>query len=205
MRIGIIGTGNVGSALAKGFIKGRHEVRMGSRHPDKAKIPAGLTVSEPLVIVKWSELVALAVPYSAKEEVIRSVGSETFNDKILLDVTNAITPGFDLAIGFSTSGAEEIAKLVPKAKVVKAFNTVFAPNQSVGSVGGQKLTLFVASDDRISKDTVMRLGEEIGFESVDAGPLKAARYLEPMAVELMKLAFDNKMGVSIGYRLVRGK
>ena len=205
MRIGIIGTGKVGSALAKGFSKGGHELRMGSRSPQEAKLKTGLMTDEPRSVVEWSELTALAVPYSAKEEMIRSIGPETFKDKILLDVTNALISGFELAIGFSTSSAEEIAKMVPKAKVVKAFNTVFAPNQSVGNIGGQRLTLFVASDDPKSKDVVMRLGEEIGFESVDAGPLKAARYLEPMAVELMKLAFENKMGVSIGYRLVRGK
>ncbi len=202
MKIAIIGTGTVGNALVKGFSKGKHEIRMGSRDPSKAK-PSTVPIKPQKEVVEWAELVALAIPHSATEESIKAIGPGLFKGKMLLDVTNALGPGMELAIGCTTSAAEEIARLTPGAKVVKAFNTVFAPNQSTGNIGGQKLTLFVASDDKTAKEAVMQLGKEIGFEPVDAGPLKSARYLEPMGIEIIKLGLQLGMGTSIGYRLVR--
>ena len=95
-------------------------------------------------------------------------------------------------------------KKLPKARVVKAFNTVFAANQSTGRIGKEQLTLFVAGDDAEAKQTVMQLGRDIGFDSVDAGLLRSARYLEPMAILLMTMAFSLKMGTGIGYKLVKG-
>lgn len=124
--------------------------------------------------------------------------------KVLLDATNAIGEKMNLAIGFSTSAAEELQKKLPKARVVKAFNTVFAVNQSTGRIGHEQLTLFVAADDANAKQTVMQLGIDIGFDPVDAGPLKAARYLEPMVMLLVNLGYGLGMGTGIGYRLVKG-
>jgi predicted dinucleotide-binding enzyme len=110
----------------------------------------------------------------------------------------------NLAIGFSTSAAEELQKKLPKARVVKAFNTVFAQNQSTGRLGNEQLTLFVASDDAKAKQSVMQLGRDIGFDPADAGPLKSARYLEPMAMLLINLGYVLGMGTKIGYKLVKG-
>ena len=76
-----------------------------------------------------------------------------------------MTPSYDLAIGFSTSGAEELQKLLPRARVVKAFNTVFAETMKTGQMHGEKLTIFVAGDDAGSKDVVRKLAEDIGFDS----------------------------------------
>jgi predicted dinucleotide-binding enzyme len=87
---------------------------------------------------------------------------------------------------------------------VKAFNTVFAQNQSVGRIGNEKLTLFVAGDDAKAKQTVMQLGADIGFDPVDAGKLKAARYLEPMGMLMISLGYGLGMGTKIGYKLVKG-
>ena len=87
---------------------------------------------------------------------------------------------------FQPQPAEELQKRLPKSRVVKAFNTVFAQNQSTGRIGDEQLTLFVASDDVAkAKQTIMRLGRDIGFDPVDAGPLKSARYFEPMAMLLI--------------------
>ena len=132
----------------------------------------------------------------------KTIGSSA-DGKVLLDVTNAIGENMNLAIGFSTSAAEELQKKLPKARVVKAFNTVFAVNQSTGRIGNEQLTLFVAGDHAKAKQTVMQLGRDIGFDPVDAGPLKAARYLEPMAMLLINLGYGLGMGSGIGYKLVK--
>ena len=122
----------------------------------------------------------------------------------MVDVSNALTSNMELAIGFTTSAAEEIQKKLPKARVVKAFNTVFAQNQSSGRIGNEQLTLFVAGDDAEAKQTVMQLGSAIGFDPVDAGPLKTARYLEPMGLLMISLGYDPGMGTNIGFKLVKG-
>jgi predicted dinucleotide-binding enzyme len=88
--------------------------------------------------------------------------------------------------------------------VVKAFNTVFAQNQSAVRVANEQLTLFVAGDDAKAKQTVMQLGTDIGFEPVDAGPLKSARYLEPMGMLMITLGYALGMGTRIGFKLVKG-
>jgi predicted dinucleotide-binding enzyme len=136
-------------------------------------------------------------------EVVKVLGAAA-DGKVVVDVTNVLGPNMEMAVGFSTSGAEELQKLLPKARVVKAFNTVFAVNQSTGRVGKEQLSAFVAGDDAKAKQTVLQLAADIGFDPVDAGPLKSARYLEPMAMLMMQLGFSLKLGTSIGYKLVKG-
>ena len=192
MKIGIIGKGNVGSAIGKGLTRKGHQVKYGHRDPKEPVVDAA----------KWGEVIILAVPHEAVEDAVKEIGS-VVDGKALLDVTNAVTENLDLAIEGSSSAAEELQKLLPKAHVVKAFNTVFAVNQSTGKVGAEQLTLFVAGDDKKAKQTIMQLGKDIGFEPVDAGMIKSARYLEAMAALLMNLAFPLGMGTGIGYKLVK--
>lgn len=201
-KVAIIGTGRVGQAIAKG-LAGKHEVRFGSRNPASAKTPPGAQVVSQKEAVGWADAVVLAVPYAALRDTVGGIGPATFRGKIVVDATNVISPSMDLAVGFTTSGAEELAKLLPGAHVVKAFNHVFASNMSTGHVDGQPLTLLVAGDDARAKEAVMRMGSDIGFEPVDAGPLANARYMEPMGLQLIKLGLGLKMGTAIGYRLVR--
>ncbi len=198
MKVAILGKGNVGKALQTAFSKAKCDVKFGSRTPEKGELSQKDAVA-------WGEVVVLAVPHTAVAETIKAVGPSAFRGKIVLDVTNVLDQNYELALGFSTSGGEEVAKLVPGAKVVKAFNTVFAANQLTGKIGTETLTLFVAGDDEPSKRVIMDIGARIGFDPVDAGPLKAARYLEPMAVMLIGLGYGAKMGTGIGYRLVRRK
>jgi predicted dinucleotide-binding enzyme len=193
MKIGIIGKGHVGNALATGLSHAGHEIKFGHRDPQEPVAEAA----------KWGEVIIFAVPHDAVANVAEAVGSAA-DGKVLVDVTNAIGDNMGLAVGFSTSAAEELQKMLPKARVVKAFNTVFAPNQSKGRLGGEQLTLFVAGDDASAKETVMRFGREIGFDSVDVGPLKSARYLEPMAILLINMGYGLGMGTGIGFRLVKG-
>jgi predicted dinucleotide-binding enzyme len=192
MKIGIIGKGNVGTAIGTGLTRAGHQVKHEHRDPKEP-------VSE---AAKWGDVLVLAVPYESVADAAREIGFMA-DGKVLIDVTNAVTDDWGLAVGFSTSAAGELQKKIPKARVVKAFNTVFALNQSTGKVGKEQLTFFVAGDDGEAKAIVMQLGKDIGFEPVDAGPLKSARYLEPMAVLLMNLAFVLGMGVNIGYKLVK--
>jgi predicted dinucleotide-binding enzyme len=192
LKIGIIGKGNVGSAIAKG-LSGKHEIKFGHRDPKEPVADAA----------RWSEVLIFAVPHDAVADVAKTGGSAA-DGKVVIDVTNVLTPNMELAVGFTTSGAEELQKKLPKARVVKAFNTVFAQNQSKGKIGNERLTLFLAGDDAEAKQTVMRLGKDIGFDPVDCGALKAARYLEPMGVLMISLGFALGMGTSIGFKLVKG-
>jgi predicted dinucleotide-binding enzyme len=194
VKIGIIGKGNVGLAIGKGLSSNGHEIRFGHRDPKEPVAEAA----------KWGEVVVLAVPFKAVPDVVKEISSMV-DEKPLLDVTNALDENGELAIGFSTSAAEELQKKLPKSYVIKAFNTVFAPNQSTGKIGNETLTLFVAGDNQKAKQTIMGLGKDIGFDVVDAGQLKTARYLEPMAMLLMGLAFKLKMGTAIGYKLIKAQ
>jgi len=194
VKIGIIGKGNVGLAIGKGLSSNGHEIRFGHRDPKEPVAEAA----------KWGEVVVMAVPFKAVPDVVKEISSMV-DEKPLLDVTNALDENGELAIGFSTSAAEELQKKLPKAYVVKAFNTVFAPNQSTGKIGNETLTLFVAGDNQKAKQTIMGLGKDIGFDVVDAGQLKTARYLEPMAMLLMGLAFKLKIGTAIGYKLIKAQ
>jgi predicted dinucleotide-binding enzyme len=110
----------------------------------------------------------------------------------------------NLAIGFTTSGAEELQNKLPKSRVVKAFHTVFAPHMDTGKLGDQRLTTFVASDDASAKKAVLELARGIGFDAVDAGPLKNARLLEPLAFFNIQLGYVLGMGTQIGFKLLHG-
>ncbi len=205
VKIGILGTGNVGSALGKGWTQAGHKVRFGSRKPEAAMVPGG-TEALPLAdAARWAEVVVLAVPYLAVMDTLEAVEPEGLVGKVLVDVTNVLAKDRSLAVGHTTSGAEEVAKQVPGAKVVKAFNTVFAQNMSRGRVGDEPLSLFMAGDDSTAKETVSALGRDLGFEPVDAGPLSSARYLEPMGMQLITFGYGMQMGPGIGYRLLRSR
>lgn len=192
MKIGIIGKGHVGNAIAAGLNRSGHEIKFGHRDPKESVTDAA----------KWGEVIVLAVPYKAVDDVVKAIGAFV-DGKVLIDVTNAIGENMSLAIGFTTSAAEELQKKLPKAHVVKAFNTVFAQNQSNGRLGNEQLTLFVASDDSGAKQIVTQLGHDIGFDVVDAGPLKSARYIEPMGMFMINLGLVLGMGTKIGYKLVK--
>ncbi|MGD0070427.1 MAG: NADPH-dependent F420 reductase [Candidatus Bathyarchaeia archaeon] len=191
MKIAIIGKGNVGSALCSG-LSSRHEVKFGHRDP-----------AEPVAdAAKWGEVIILAVPHNSANDAIEAIRPFA-NGKTVIDVINAIGPNMELGISCTTSSAEETQKKLPQAHVVKAFNTVFAQNQSTGKVSNEQLTAFIAGDDLKAKQTAAQLTRDIGFDPVDCGPLKAARYLEAMGIMIINLAYSYGMGTKIGYKLVK--
>ena len=155
---------------------------LGSRNPANVarrvdRVPIGTRSGA----AKFGEVVILAVPFGAVHDTVRAIGPNALMGKILVDATNPIADSGGWALGFSTSGAEELAKLVPGARVVKAFNTVFASNQADPKASDQPIDGFVAGDDADAKAQVLELVESIGLKPLDVGPLSAARYLEGMA------------------------
>lgn len=189
-RIAIIGKGNVGSALQRGLERVGYEVRPAGKDPHLVRETS-----------QWGDLIILAVPYPAVADAVREM-ADSINGKPLIDVTNALGPDFQLAIGFSTSGAEELQKKAPAARVVKAFNTVFAEHMATGQVKGTTLTQFVAGDDQNAKKEALTLGRDIGFDAVDAGPLRNARWLESLGYLNIQFGYALKMGTQIGFKLV---
>lgn len=144
----------------------------------------------------------LAVPFGEVAQAVASIG-DAADGKVLVDVTNALTADLQLAIGFSTSGAEELQKKAPRAKVVKALNTVFAQNMDSGKVKGERLSALVAGDDPAAKETVLALSRELGFDGIDAGALRVARHLEAMGYLNILLGYVQKLGTNVGFRVVR--
>ena len=192
MKIAIIGKGNVGKSIGSGLTRSGHEVKFGHLDP-----------KEPVdKVAKWGEIIVLVVPHDATDKAIKTI-DKFADEKILIDVTNAIGPEMTYAAGCPNSASEEIQKMLPKTKVVKAFNTVFAKNQSSGKVGNQQLTAFIAGDAAEAKKTFMQLTREMGFDPVDCGSLKSARNLESMAILIINLAYELGMGTDMGFRLVK--
>ena len=191
-KIGIIGDGNVGSALARGLQRAGRDVRAVGN--DKAAIRE--TAAQ-------SDIVILAVPFGALDDVASNIAEVTAG-KTVIDVTNALTKEMKLAVGHTTSGAEELQKKLPNARVAKAFNTQFAQHMDSGRIGDQRLTVFVAADDAAAKGDAAEAATAIGFEAIDAGPLANARLLEPLALLNIQLGYVLGLGGNIGTKLVRG-
>lgn len=190
-KISIIGKGNVGSSLKKGLEREKYEVKVVDNDP-----------SQVVQLAEWGDIIILAVPYPALDDVVKTIGDAVSN-KILVDATNALTPDNELAVGFTTSGAEELQKKVPSAKVVKAFNTVFAQHMSTGKTKDTQLTVFAACDDNSAKEKVLNLAKDIGFDAVDGGSLKNARLLEALGYFNIQLGYTLGMGTQIAFKLIK--
>lgn len=200
MKIAIIGAGNLGGALGKAWAKAGHAILFGVRDPAGGKTRPPLAeiggAASSLFVpdaVRSGDVVVLATPWAAVPEVIAAMGD--LRGKILIDATNPLflnTEGsLSLSLGSTTSGAEEIARLAPGARVAKAFNTYgwenFADSAYPG-YGELKPVLFHCSDDDEAKEIVEQLARDLGFEPVDTGGLGMARSLEPLALMWIRLS-----------------
>ena len=190
-KVSIIGEGNVGSALKKGLEREQYEVKSADNDPKNVT-----------KIVEWGDIIILAVPYPALDDVVKTI-RDSLTGKILVDATNALTPDYELAVGYTTSGAEELQKKAPTAKVVKAFNTVFAQHMTTGKTKNNHLSVFAASDDKEAKEKVIKIANDIGFDAIDGGPLKNSRWLEALGYFNIQLGYTLGMGTEIGFKLIR--
>lgn len=202
MRTLVIGAGNMGSAFVKQLHAAGHQVRVTARQPTKAAELAaqypGVSAVAPAGAANDVDVVIVATGYADAVPALRAVGG--LAGKVVVDITNPLTADYmALTLGHSTSAAEEIAKAVPEALVVKAFNTLFAQVLGAGADfgAGQRASVFYASDSAPAKQTVKSLAESMGFATVDAGSLKNARYLEPLAGLNIYLGYGAGLGTSI--------
>lgn len=206
-RITIVGSGNVGRALATAFVRADHEVTIVSRSPEHAAAAAqeadAASAASIVDAVRDAEVVVITVPFvGAAEELAASIRDAAVG-KIVVDVTNPARADYSgLVFDGSFSAAEQFAAWLPGARVVKAFNTVFAANQASPVVDGTRLDAFVAGDDAEAKAVVLEIARSAGFEPIDAGDLSAARSLEALAWLNISLNLRNPYGWRTGWKLV---
>ena len=202
MKVTVIGAGNMGSAFVNQLVKAGHQVSVTARDAVKASTLAGANAGATAVpaqgAARGADIVVLATGYADAVAALRA--ADVQSTQPVIDITNPLTADFmGLTIGHSTSAAEEIAKAVPNAAVVKGFNTVFAPLLAEGSeIGaGRKVSVFLASDSAEAKQQARTLAESMGFDVVDAGGLTNARYLEPLAGLNIYLGYGAGLGTAI--------
>lgn len=207
MNIGIIGTGSMATALGAPWAERGHSIVFGSRTPQSAVALAGRIGKNACggsyaEAARFGEVVVLAVPYSAAHEAVTAAGD--LGGKVLIDITNPIAPGMSgFLVGADTSGAGEIASWASGARVVKAFNVLGARGISNLRYDSQTASTFICGDDPAAKSIVSTLGQEIGFDVIDAGPLANANLLESLAMLWVKLAYQQGYGPDIALKLMR--
>jgi 8-hydroxy-5-deazaflavin:NADPH oxidoreductase len=199
MKIGILGRGNVATALGHLAASAGHEVVLSSPHADTRLVPtsSGLNVGTLDEAANSAEVAIVALPFHVCEEVLPKLSGLT--GKVVVDVTNPVNTDWSpMLLGENTSGAQQIAMAVPGSTVVKCFNTVFADvmrSQRLSEAGAQsRLTTFVAGDDTTAVDTVAGLAENLGFEAVRTGGLGTSRLLENLAHLNIQIAVGTGTG-----------
>jgi 8-hydroxy-5-deazaflavin:NADPH oxidoreductase len=208
MKIATIGAGRVGGTLGTGWARCGHEVVFGVRDPEDAQLKgllakAGTNARATRVeqAIETTDVVVLTVPWSAAREAIASLGD--LRGRILFDCTNPASdwPNMDHRKGLS--GGAQVAAWAGSARVVKIFNTTGYENMADPKYGSQPLTMFYAGDDLEAKKIAHQLAADLGFEPQDAGPLANAHALEVLASLWGALAYGQKLGRNVGFRLVR--
>lgn len=199
MKVTLIGTGNMGSGLAKQISKAGHPLTITGRDAAKAQALArsnGATfkAANP---ADGADVVILATGFGDAVAALRAAGD--LAGKVVVDISNPLTADYmGLTLGYSTSAAEEIQKAFPQVKVVKAFNTLFAQVLAAGPLlNGETVPVYFAGDDAAAKASVRALIQSTGFAAVDAGGLKNARYLEPLGGLNVYFGYGAERGTAI--------
>ncbi len=207
MKIAIVGSGRVGTALAGGWVKAGHDICFGSRDPNGAKVAELLKqlgphtcADSPAEAARWAEVVVLATPYHAAQSSVQALGD--LGGKVLIDTTNVVSNG-QLTVGFTTSGAEQIAGWARNARVVKAFNITGAATMANPQYPDGKASMLFCGDDPAARAVVKGLVADLGFDALEFGELANARLLEPLAMAWIRLAFTLGYGPNIAFRLMK--
>jgi hypothetical protein len=209
MKIAVVGTGNVGGTLGRRWASNGHQVVFCSRTPDSDRVKTLVDAAGPNASaagvsegVAASDVVVFATPWPGTLDLVEAAGS--LQGKVVVDCTNPLRPDLSgLSVDGDTSGAEQIAQRAKGAAVVKAFNTISSLTMADPLFGSQRADLFLCGDDAAAKGTVAQLGQELGFEPVDAGPLRAARYLEYLAMLWVHMAYKQNWGPNFIFKTVR--
>lgn len=192
MRIGIIGSGDVGQTLGSAFLAEGYEVKLGSRSPGQervqhwlAKEGAVASVGTFADVTQYADIIFLAVRWDGAKSALDLAGTHALAGKILVDVTNPLDFSFGtiprLAIGHSDSGGECVQRWVPEAQVVKAFNSVGSPHMYKPKFS-EIPDMLIAGNNEEAKRTVGELLLKFGWNPIDMGNIEASRLIEPLAM-----------------------
>jgi predicted dinucleotide-binding enzyme len=193
MRIGILGSGEVGRALGKGFAGLGHEVKIGSRDPHKVELAEWVRTSGAAAsagtfeeAAEFGEVVVVATLWSGTEDALRLAGPERLRGKVVIDVTNPLvfTPGQppSLALGHTDSAGEQVQRWLPGARLVKAFNTVGHAHMVRPDFPGGPPDMFICGNDDAAKQQVAGFCRDFGWGVIDIGGIEGSRLLEPMCI-----------------------
>ena len=211
MRVGILGSGLMGGKLGTIFARAGHEVVFSyARSKEKLNKLAreargNARAGTPREAAQDADALLLAVHWSRLDDVLKQAGD--LSGKVFITCSLPMNVGdTELVVAHTSSGAEELAKMIPKARVVCAFNTV--PSEVLFDVFDAKRkktrpSLVYCGDDQIAKDVAVELIRDAGFDPVDAGPLRIARYTEPLALLVAQLAYEGEEGPELAYRFER--
>jgi predicted dinucleotide-binding enzyme len=194
MKVGILGTGDVGRAIGKGFITLGHEVKLAGREAANPKAVAWVKEMGPKAstgtfadAASFGDLVVLCTLGTAYESVLAAAGPERLAGKVLIDTTNPLdfSKGRPprLAVGHTDSGGEQVQRTVPGARVVKAFNIVGNPSMFRPDFPGGPPDMLICGNDAEAKKTVTTVLHDFGWPNVvDFGGIESSRYLESLCI-----------------------
>jgi len=202
MKIGILGTGDVGKALGKAFAALGHDVKMGSRDAKNDKALAWAKETGPKAstgtfadAAGFGDIVVLATLAVANESALTMAGRDRFRGKVLIDATNPLdfSKGVPptLAVSGNDSAGERVQKLLPEARVVKAFNSVGYAHFSRPEFSGGPPDMFICGDDAEAKKQVAGILKDFGWGVIDTGGIESSRYLEAMCLVWLIFAFSS--------------
>ena len=208
MRIAIIGTGNVGGAIAHCLKNKGHAVTLGARDPDAPAMitlasRAGAAVATPAEAAAAAEVIILALPWNVAEAVVGALGD--LSGRIVVDCMNPLgrTPaGLALTLGHTSSGGEIVQGWLPGARVVKTLNQVGAEMMADNSSLPHRPVMFMAGNDDAAKGAVAELLTDLGFDPLDAGDITRSRLLEPFGMVWINQALFRGKGRSWAFAAV---
>jgi len=212
--IAIIGaTGNMGSAISKSLAKGNYRLLLkANKQEELDKLEKEIKNSNSSADVQpiacpteasWeADIIILAVPFEAEKEIAAKI-KEVANQKIVISIANPLNQTYNgLVTAPDTSAAEELQKLLPDSKIIKAFNTTFAADFSTPVIDGKQVDAFIAGNDEDALETVKELVSTAGFNPIVAGDLSVSRTLENMQLLLIQLGMKYNYNWLAGWKIL---